>query len=168
MAKRDEQVRGLLTKEIRHNLYSSTRMLRKASERRLGLLLKVPIYIQDPMVAKEKPEVGIQDVEVHWEPGLRDGPTNSRFAVVDFNSDTGVLIPPAQWKQKTWRFEQAPDQEVGENDPNSYQFHQVNVWAIVQRVLEYYENPNALGRPIGGWSDGLTNMSAPIGDRSEG
>jgi len=148
MIKRDEQVRALLTKQIRNNLYSTTKTLRKSSERRLGLLFEVPIFIQDPLVAQEKPEVGIQDVEVRWEPGLGNGPTNSRFAVVDFNSDTEVLLPPAQWNQKEWRFERPPDQALEATDPASYQFHQVNVWAIVQSVLDYFENPNGLGRPI--------------------
>ncbi len=144
----DKQVRDKLTKEIRRNLYRSKSRLRKESKERFGFLFEVPIYVQDPMVAEYEPATGIQEIEVSWEPGLSDGPTNSRFAVVDYNSDTGKLVPPAKWNAKGWVFEGVDGQPLTADDPSSYQFHQVNAWATVQRVLDFYESPWALGRPI--------------------
>jgi hypothetical protein len=34
---------------------------------------------------------------VSWEPGLADGPTSARFAVVDYDGHTETLAPPARW-----------------------------------------------------------------------
>ena len=31
---------------------------------------------------------------------------------------------------------------------NNDQFHQINVWAIAQRILEFYEDFTVLGRPV--------------------
>ena len=45
-----------------------------------------------------------EDFFVPWEPGLADGPTSSRFAVVDYNADTGHLEPPAVWDEAAQTF----------------------------------------------------------------
>jgi hypothetical protein len=40
-------------------------------------------------------------------------------------------------------------------------FHQVNVWAVVQRVLEFYQEPWALGRPVPWGFDGNRLLIIP-------
>ena len=40
-------------------------------------------------------------------------------------------------------------------------FHQVNVWAVVQRVLEFYEEPQALGRAVPWGFDGNRLIVVP-------
>lgn len=40
-------------------------------------------------------------------------------------------------------------------------FHQLNVWAVVQRVLEFFEEPSALGRPIPWGFDGNRLIIVP-------
>jgi hypothetical protein len=40
-------------------------------------------------------------------------------------------------------------------------FHQLNVWAVVQRVLEFYEEPQALGRPVPWGFDGNRLIIVP-------
>jgi len=40
-------------------------------------------------------------------------------------------------------------------------FHQVNVWAVVERVLEFYQEPSALGRPVPWGFDGNRLLIVP-------
>lgn len=40
-------------------------------------------------------------------------------------------------------------------------FHQLNAWAVVQRVLEFYEEPSALGRPVPWGFDGNRLIVVP-------
>jgi hypothetical protein len=53
-------------------------------------------YFRDAFVAKERPnECFDKAAYVQRESGLTDGPTSARFAIVDYNADTGTLGPPA-------------------------------------------------------------------------
>ena len=142
-------VRRKTTKKTRESLYAASRYLSAEVERELGVVIPFDVYSQDPKVAKDDPKFAIEeDFFVRWEPGLTDGPTSSRFAVVDYNGDTGHLAPKAVWY---------PSQEVFA-DPNGYildrnnveplQFHQLNVWAILQRALAFFEAGTGLGRRI--------------------
>lgn len=142
------EIRKRLTKANLRNLYRERENLWESTRQRFSLLFSVPIYVQDPLVAEYDAAIGVQDVEVSWEPGLSDGPTNARLAVVDYNADTDLLIPPAQWSDDEWKFVDSEGNPLLEAKVDSFQFHQVNAWATVQRVLDYYENPRALGRPI--------------------
>jgi hypothetical protein len=152
------------------NLYEVTPFLDEKSREELGIYLPyLYIYVQDPLIAERNKALGINPVEVLWEPGLEPGPTSARLAVVDFDVDTGVLHPPAQWdenvrsfiwwdeKKQHGPFQWNPDLkrfETPEGEPlagdyaNIYQFHQVNVWAVVQNVLEVFESPDVMGRRI--------------------
>ena len=65
--------------------------------------MKIPVFIQDPLVALENPLLGVEEIEVRFEKDLFDGPTSSRIAVVDFNADTQRLLDPVVWvKENGW------------------------------------------------------------------
>lgn len=143
-----EMVRRCLPQKERDNLYELFQPLfDKDTRRRLGFRVPCCFYLEDPYVAQEIPELGLQEVEVGWEPALTDGPTSSRLAVVDYDADRGVLTAPAHWDEKRWTFVDPEDRPVSEN-PDSFQFHQVSLWATVQSILEFYEDPWVLGRPV--------------------
>src|SRR5262245_51157072 len=83
---------------VRHRLPASVR-------RACGLQLAFVSYFQDPFFAKMNPDQAFdEDVMVDWEPGLSDGPTSARFAVVDFDGDTGKLANPAVWDEARQKF----------------------------------------------------------------
>ena len=73
---------------------------RGSSRRRADSCCRSPPISRIPFVAKNDPQTAFdEEVFVPWEPGLTDGPTSSRFAIVDYNADTGALEPPAVWDE---------------------------------------------------------------------
>lgn len=179
---------GKLPKYVMDNLYQVQQLLDKQTRKRVGLSLEVPVFIKDPLVALEDPALGVQVILVRSEIGLGDGPTSARVAVVDFNADTQTLSDPVVWDAEEGWFhapatpggdEPAPEPEWLPKAPpktskrkdvyknfiektirNPY-FHQVNVWAVVQRTLEFYEEPFALGRPVPWGFDGNRLLVVP-------
>lgn len=145
----EDKEKRRLTLPTRKNLYESAHLLRRDSSRELGVFLDgLWAYVQDPRVAAADPEKGIQQLEVRWEPGLDNGPVSARFAVLDYNADTGTLVPPALWDRRGARYTGTGGEPLDASQCDSYQFHQVNTWAVAQSVLDMYEAPQALGRPI--------------------
>jgi hypothetical protein len=143
-------IKGIdLSPDDRVSLYAQARYLPKEFKRKCGLLLPFSTYFQDPFVAKTDPKQAIdEEVFVAWEPGLTDGPTSSRLAIVDFNADTGVLEVPAVWNEDTQAFLSSDGKALNKNTAATMQFHQVSLWAILQCALSFFEDASALGRSI--------------------
>jgi hypothetical protein len=138
-----------LSPDDRISLYSQSRYLSDELARKFALQIPFATYFQDPFVAQSDPRMALDtNVDVSWEPGLADGPTSSRFAVVDYNADTGVLEPPAVWDEASQKFTGPGGAVLDATATASFQFHQVSVWALLQRALADFEDASALGRPI--------------------
>lgn len=140
-----KQKKSTLSNQIVEQLYMATLDMKAREE--FGLRFPVKVYVQDPEVARYNEELGIRDILMDWEPGMMDGPTSARVAVVDYNADSNVFVEAARWNSEARRF-------MVDEDPTNFQFHQVNVWAIVQNTLAFYENPHVMGRPIPWGFDG--------------
>jgi hypothetical protein len=152
---RDRAARRVGIKDInispdeRVQLYAQARYLPLEFTKKSGLRVCFTTYFQDPFVAKERPNEGFDKaVYVRWEPGLTDGPTSARFAIVDYNADTGTLEPPARWDETQQRFVSGNGETLDEKAAGTFAFHQVNVWVLLQRALDFFEDPSALGRTI--------------------
>jgi hypothetical protein len=144
MAKRRET-----TKSTRRNLYEVAKYLRSATKQELGTLIPFHVYLKDPRVAELDQELGFdKEFLVRWEPGLADGPTSSRFAIVDFNGDSGNVAPKAKWDGEREQFLGPGGEVLDSQQAGSFQFHQLNVWATLQRALDYFEEGSGLGRPL--------------------
>lgn len=138
-----------ISPDERVSLYSQARYLLQGFKEKSGLLLPFVTYFQDPWVAKEHPEQAFDTrTYVAWEPGLNDGPTSARFAVVDYNADTGTLEAPAEWDEKLQQFVGSDGCKLDAAAKDSFAFHQVNVWVLLQRALAFFEDGSALGRRI--------------------
>ncbi len=138
-----------LSKNVKIQLYSTRHTIWDSIEDELGLRLAIDTYLQDPRVAREAPEIAFDDqFHVTWEPGLSDGPTSARFAVVDYNNDADTLIPPAIWQEEDNAFVDTKGRKLDRKNAKNPQFHQVNLWAVAQRALDYFENSHGLGRTI--------------------
>lgn len=132
----------------RLNLYAAGRALGTKTRQAVGLQIPFTVYVQDPSFAARNPDQAFdRELLVDWEPGLSDGPTSSRFAVVDFDADTGRLTPPAQWDEGLQKFVFG-GRVLDDGATTLPQFHQVNVWALLQRALVFFEEGNGLGRRI--------------------
>lgn len=138
-----------ISPDTRLSLYGQARLLPKEFKEDSRLLLPFVTYFQDPFVARLDPRKAFDEaVLVAWEPGLADGPTSSRFAIVDYNADTGALEPPAVWNPETETFVGTKGEPLDAAAASSFQFHQVNVWALLQCALAFFEDPSALGRTV--------------------
>jgi hypothetical protein len=146
-----------------HNLYQHSEFLSKDILTELGILIPVDVYIQDPLVSAQARSVSdvhiskrvewdpISTITVQREPDLLPGPTTSRIAVVDYDADKNTIEPPAEWDSEQNCFITKIDGEkipLTKEHKDLPQFHQVNVWAIVQSILNMYENRCIMGRPI--------------------
>jgi hypothetical protein len=130
-------------------LYGARRFIGSALEEKLRLRIPVDIYFQDPSVAAGNPKLAFdEDCPVPWEPGLGDGPTSARFAVVDYDAHTETLTAPARWDAQASAFLDPQGTRLDRNNTTALQFHQVNAWAIVQRALDFFESGFGLGRAI--------------------
>jgi hypothetical protein len=139
-----------LPSDMRVALYAARQYLPLDTLRAAGLRMPVKVYFKDPAVAAQFEGAGFDEkFTTPWEPGLRDGPTSARFAVVDYDSTKNVLTPPAIWDSKNRRYV-APDGKtvLDEKTKELYQYHQLSVWANVQNTLEFFESSAGLGRRI--------------------
>ncbi len=137
-----------LSAEDLDKLYAARGSFGREVAEKLGLRIPFDVYFEDPMVAAQDAELAFDDkCFVDWEPGFGDGPTSARFAVVDYDADTNRLEAPAQWDAAARTY---LDQGVklDRKQFDNPRFHQVNVWAILQRALRFFEEPLGLGRRI--------------------
>jgi hypothetical protein len=139
-----------ISPDTRVRLYSLARALPPELKKENGLLLLPFVtYFQDPFVASVNPTKAFdEEVPVAWEPGFTDGPTSSRFAIVDYNADTGRLEPPATWDEESQAFVGVGGLRLDAKAAATFQFHQVSVWALLQTSLAFFEDASALGRII--------------------
>jgi hypothetical protein len=110
---------------------------------------ELTIIAQDPSV-KVDGKILTAQVSVPAEE-LAPGPRGYRVQVIDYDSSTGVLYPPLEYRilengAYNDPFRDELDDNILLNDPK---FHAQNVYAIIMRTLARFES--ALGRRIG-WS----------------
>ena len=115
--------------------------------------MPVEVFFKDPDVAETYEGAGIdKKFTTPWEPGLRDGPTSARFAVVDYDSTKKWLTPPAVWKRKENCYCTLEGKPLNGEMKDLFQYHQLSVWANVQNTLDFFESGTALGRRLPGRS----------------
>jgi hypothetical protein len=145
-SEREKLVGRLVSKTAKTEL--ENHWLSKPVRRELGLTLPATIYIQDPLVAEQEPALSFQEISIDWEPGLSDGPTSARVAVVDYDADTNKMTKPARWDADKWCFVDSDSNPIDQSKRKSPQFRQVSVWAVIHSVLDFYDDSEALGRPV--------------------
>lgn len=106
--------------------------------------VRVKILPKDPLVARQK---GLWPKEVDMVcPTPGDGPTGPRAVVVDYNADLDTRFAPA--KLQANRCFRGLAQLTNARILDDFNFHQINVWAIVERTLEILEGKYLLGRAV--------------------
>jgi hypothetical protein len=152
-----------LTTATMIDLYAARQYLGLETLKETGLRIPVQVYFKDPDVAEATEVAGIDDeFTTPWEPGLRDGPTSARFAVVDYDATKNELAPPAIWDRKRSCY-LAPDRTTVLDGTTKHlpQYHQLSVWAIVQNTLDFFESSSGVGRRISWAFDGNRLIIVP-------
>ena len=151
-----------LSPSERTALYGARRFINSGLEEKFRLRIPFDIYFQDPLVAAANPKLAFdENCPVPWEPGLADGPTSARFAVVDYDGHLETLTAPARWDADASGFVDPQGIRLDRNNTGVLQFHQVNVWAIVQRALDFFESGFGLGRAISWGFEGSRLIVVP-------
>jgi len=151
-----------LKRETRIELYAARRYLGLHTQQEFGLRMPVEVFFKDPDVAETYEGAGIdKKFTTPWEPGLRDGPTSARFAVVDYDSTKNVLTPSAVWKRKENCYCTLEGEPLTGEMKDLFQYHQLSVWANVQNTLDFFESGTALGRRITWAFDGNRLIVVP-------
>ena len=151
-----------LTRATLVELYAARRHLDLSALKETGLRIPVEVYFKDPDVADNFEKVGIdKEFTTVWEPGLRDGPTSARFAVVDYDATNNKLTPPAIWDRKENCYCYPAKTPLTAGQKHLFQYHQLNVWAIIQNTLDFFESGYALGRRVSWAFDGNRLIVVP-------
>ena len=105
--------------------------------------VRAEIILKDPLVEQEVPTLGRDDIDIRDEACIGTGPTSSRIAVIDYNGSLDQVFKGAELHSDKTRF------KTGSRplDAN-FNYHQVNVWAIIHHTLELLENEDIFGRRI--------------------
>jgi hypothetical protein len=138
-----------LTRKTMVDVYAAHRFLPLNAQEELGLRMPVDVYFKDPLIAQLFADIGLDSgFTTPWEPGLRDGPTSARFAVVDYDSTTNTLTSAAKWDRELNQYCAPDGKPLDASAVKLLQFHQLSVWATVQNTLDYFESGFGLGRRI--------------------
>ncbi len=107
-------------------------------------MVRVKILPKDPLVARNE-KLWPVEIDIAC-PTPASGPTGPHSVVVDYNADLDVRFAPAILQaNRSFRGLAGKSNEALLADFN---FHQVNVWAIVERTLDLIEDQYVLGRAI--------------------
>jgi hypothetical protein len=107
--------------------------------------VRVKVLPKDPLVARQE---NLWPVELTLPaPTIGDGPTSARVVVVDYNADLDERFAPARLLKDGSGFEGIA-RLTNSAILDDFTFHQVNVWAIVERALNMLESKYLLARPI--------------------
>jgi hypothetical protein len=106
--------------------------------------VRVKVLPKDPLVAR-KEDLWPIDVDIRC-PTPGSGPTGPHAVVVDYNADLDTRFAPVKLLKNSGfdgiaRLSNA-------NILDDFRFHQVNVWAIVERTLRMIEDKYVLARAI--------------------
>jgi hypothetical protein len=94
-----------------------------------------------------------------------DGPTSATIAVVDHDGDTDRPEKRARWDAKNKRFvfdHNGRPEPITRERCSERQFHQVNVWAIIQSVLDIYAATWVPGRSASWAFEGNRLIVTPV------
>ena len=147
------------------SLIRASDLLSNEIKKRIGLLIPVDIFIQNPCIERVASGETMSEVFVARDMDIFDGPTTSRIAVVDYNADMDKLVPPVTWDKKracfTFRDEDGKNIPLTRRHKNRMEFHQVHVWAVIQSILSMFEETFVLGRSAPWGFDGNRLIVVP-------
>lgn len=123
--------------------------------------VRVPMMVQDPKVAPHGDERIVEGFEITEEAFFLDGPVTQRIALLDFERDTGALLPAVPFRPpargRVLGFYEIAD----EDDVYASDFMRVSVFATALKTMYMFEEDDALGRQLGWAFDGHQLLIVP-------
>lgn len=112
--------------------------------------VKIPRIVDDPYTFQGSP--GQRPYEMTTTLGeedfFLDGPVIRRVAVLDFDPDTGALLPGARYVPPKPGKDRGGYQIPDPDDIYCHEFNQVSTFATVLETMAMFEEPDALGRRL--------------------
>lgn len=120
----------------------------------------VELMVQDPAIGALGGERLYEGFDIDGEDVFLDGPVSRRVAVLDFDPETGDLLPGARFRRSRSNPESGRYQPR-DADVDSSTFQQVNAFATVLQTMYLFEEPAALGRRLTWGFDGPQLLVVP-------
>jgi len=121
--------------------------------------VRVPIMIQDPALRAgrggELPLV--EHMILDRDDVFLDGPIISSLAVLDFDPESGELLPGAPFVPPRPGRKRGSYAIADENQLDAHDFMQVSVFATVLKMMQLFEEPDVLGRALT-WAFGAPQL----------
>ena len=123
--------------------------------------IRVPIMIQDPKLTALEGLERIKESPYVEEDFFLDGPVSRRLAILDFDPETGKLLPgvpfqPPTGGQRLWRYQVANEDDVYARDSIA-----LSVFGTILRTMYMFEEDDALGRELVWGFDGPQLLVIP-------
>ncbi|HQS49349.1 MAG TPA: hypothetical protein PK706_23395 [Xanthobacteraceae bacterium] len=96
---------------------------------------------------------------------MLDGPITRRLAIVDIDPNTGALVPGARYQAATPTRHYGHYAIADQTDPTEPAFQQVSVFTTVLAVMDMFEEPDVLARPLRWAFDGEQLLVVPRAGR---
>jgi hypothetical protein len=117
--------------------------------------------VQDPLFARYEELKPSEGFDITREEFFLDGPVTKRVAVLDFDPETGALLPGVPFRppppgRVLGRYEIADESDVYAPD-----FMRVSVFATVLKTMYMFEEEDTLGRPLVWAFDGPQSLVLP-------
>ena len=110
--------------------------------------VRVKMMIQDPMITKYREIKPIEGFDIVKEDFFLDGPVTKRVAVLDFDPETGELLPGVRFQPPPPGRKLGRYRVVNKDDVHAPDFMQVSVFATVLKTMYMFEEEDTLGRDL--------------------
>ena len=121
---------------------------------------RLPVMIQDPNTSLYKNIKYVEDSFAEGEAYFLDGPVTERVAILDFDEESGKLLPGVPFVPKGrvlahYEISRLPDSK--KYDINARDFHMVSVLGSILKTMYIFEREDVLGRRLE-WAFGAPQL----------
>jgi hypothetical protein len=115
--------------------------------------VRVPMMVQDPLFGRYENLKPTEGFDITQEDFFLDGPVTRRVAVLDFDPQTGALLPGVPFRPPPTGRKLGRYQIADENDLYAPDLISVSTFATVLKTMYIYEEADTLGRRLA-WAFG--------------
>jgi hypothetical protein len=110
--------------------------------------IRIPTLIKDPVTTAFLEMETFEPVTINREDFFLDGPISRRVAILDFDQDTGSLLPGAPYKPLSKGRFDGEYVIADTNDVHARDFNQVSVFGNILTTMYMFEDKDVLGRNL--------------------